>query len=90
MSDQIEETQKNTKAVVSLSLGILSILTAFFIGLFSLALALPGLIVGILSVKEINEQEETGKGMAVGGIICSSFTIGLQILLILFIALFMT
>ncbi|SDN72869.1 DUF4190 domain-containing protein [Alkalicoccus daliensis] len=76
---------RNTKSLVSFILGITALLTALLIGIYSLVIAVPGLIVGILALKEINENPQPGKGLAWGGIICSIATAAIQVLLLLFI-----
>lgn len=77
--------ERNSKALISLIVGAVSLLTALFIGMYSLVMAVPGLVIGILALKEINESSQPGKGMAWAGVVCSTATIVLQVFLLLFI-----
>ncbi|MCF8012328.1 MAG: DUF4190 domain-containing protein [Clostridiales bacterium] len=72
----------NSKAIAALILGILSIVTLFFVGL-GVILGVIGLILGIIGLKEIKLFKQEGRRMAVAGIICSSFGILLPIFLII-------
>lgn len=75
----VEKTNTNSKSVVSLTIGILSIL----IPLFGL---IPGIIGVFLSRKAIKEMEETnedGSGLATSGLICSSVGIVIQLFAII-------
>lgn len=65
----------NGLAIVSLVLGILSLVTCCFM-YFSLPASIAGLITGILNIKKQNP----GKGMAIAGIITSSISLLLAII----------
>lgn len=70
----------NGKAVASLILGILSIVTIIFVGL-GIILGIIGLILGIIGLREIKRFKQEGRKMAITGIICSSLGIILPIIL---------
>lgn len=77
--------ETNSKSIVSLVLGILSIfLPLHFIGLL---LGIIGIILSSKSMKEIDLTNEKGKGLAFSGKVCSIIGICVQILLILLIVL---
>jgi hypothetical protein len=75
----IEKTQTNSNSVVSLTLGILSILIPF-IGLLT---GIAGVVVSRKATKEIVKTNEGGKGLATSGLICSVVGIIIQILAVL-------
>lgn len=65
--------KNNGKAVASLVLGILAVLTIFTgIGaVVGLVLGIIGIIMGVNAKKEIDISGEEGKGMATAGLVCS-------------------
>ncbi|MCE7794454.1 DUF4190 domain-containing protein [Salipaludibacillus sp. CUR1] len=67
---------KNLKAVTSMVTGVLSIIL-FLLPLVGLVLAVSGVGLGILGLKEIKQTGEPGRGFAITGIICGG--IGLLI-----------
>lgn len=75
----------NGMAVASLVLGIISLLPSW-LPVFSFFTALPcsviGLILGLIAVRR-----PVGKGMAVGGIICSAITVVIHLGWIIFFVL---
>jgi hypothetical protein len=75
----VEKTQTNSNSVISLTLGILSILIPFI-----------GLIIGVIGVvfsrkakKEMVITDEGGRGVATSGLICSVVGIIIQTLTLL-------
>lgn len=82
-----EPKSNNSKSILSMMIGVFSVLFSLFIGLYTLLLAVPGLIIGMLALKEINELNELGKGRAIAGIVTNTFAIGLQIIMVIFIVL---
>lgn len=79
-----ENHKTNGLAIASLVLGIIGVLFCWCYG-FGLLPSIPGLILGIIALKQIRATGQPGHGMAIAGIILSS--IGL-ILSAIFIALF--
>ncbi|WP_240376279.1 DUF4190 domain-containing protein [Bacillus piscicola] len=83
----------NGKAITSLVLGILSVVCIFLIFFLSPLFGIVGLIFGIMAMKEVKRTGQSGRGMAIAGIVCSSTGIMLSLfLIILFVigfALFM-
>ncbi|WML56468.1 DUF4190 domain-containing protein [Neobacillus sp. PS2-9] len=73
----MENKISNGKAIASLILGILSIITVILPGVI---LGIIGLILGIIGLKEINGFTQQGRKMAVAGIICSGIGISFSIL----------
>lgn len=70
----------NGKAIPSLILGILSILSLIIIPFLGILLGITGLTLGIIGLKEIKHFNQEGKKIAVSGVICSSLGILLPIL----------
>ncbi len=64
-------------AVASLILGILGILTAFF--LLGGLLGLVAVILGVLALGKIKRGEADGRGMAIGGIVTGAIALVLTI-----------
>ena len=78
------KTETNSKSIVALIFGILSIL----IPLVGLILGIFGIVISRNATKEIAVTNENGKGLAVAGLTCSIVGIGLQVIMILFYILF--
>ncbi len=79
-------TKKNEKiafSIISLILGILSILCCCWIAPFNLILAIPGLILGIIPLK----KGYAGKGMAIAGTICSAVGLLLSVVYIILLVI---
>ena len=74
--------QVNTNAVVSLAMGILSVLVFPFIGWI---LGLVGLIYGNKSLRQIEDTKEKGENLAVAGRVCSIVGIVLGLLSIIIV-----
>ncbi len=70
--------QINTNSVVSLTMGILSLLLFPFIGWI---LGIVGLVYSNKSLKEIENTQEKGKNLAVAGKVCSIVGIIFSLLL---------
>ncbi|WP_078379972.1 DUF4190 domain-containing protein [Sutcliffiella halmapala] len=75
----VEIKQTNTKAIIGLTLGILSILIPFL----GLVLAVIGIVLYGMSKREIVQNNENGSGLAVAGLICSIVGIVIQLFMIL-------
>ena len=71
----VGKTQTNSNAVISLTLGILSIL----IPLIGLILGIVGVVFSRKALKEIKETSENGRGLATSGLICSVVGIVIQL-----------
>ncbi len=71
--------QTNSNSVISLTLGILSIVIPFI----GLILGGIGVIVSRKATKQIVLSHEGGRGLAISGLICSSVGIILQTLTVL-------
>ncbi|MFD1040368.1 DUF4190 domain-containing protein [Virgibacillus byunsanensis] len=74
----MEET--NGKAIASLILGILSIVSPYA----GLILGIIGLILASISIKEIASSNQQGRGLAVAGRVCSIVGICINGLIFLF------
>lgn len=72
----------NTNAVISLTMGILSVL---FFPLIGWILGLVGLVYGNRSLRQIDETNEKGKNLAVVGKVCSIVGITLSLISIIII-----
>lgn len=75
-----DKSNVNTKAIVSLVLGILSIIF-MIVSLLGIALAIIGIVFGTIASSEIKRYNQAGKKMATAGIICSIFGILLPFIL---------
>lgn len=73
-------------AVASLVLGILGILTAFF--LLGGLLGLVAVILGFVALGKIKKGEADGKGLAIGGIVTGAVALLLTILLLVTVGAF--
>jgi hypothetical protein len=81
----VEKTQtNNSKSVVSLTLGILSILIPHI----GLILGVIGIVVSRKATKEIVKTDEGGSGLATSGLICSVVGIIIQLFLVVSIIAF--
>ncbi|MDZ5711044.1 DUF4190 domain-containing protein [Jeotgalibacillus haloalkalitolerans] len=72
-------TQTNTQSIVSLTLGILSLMVPFL----GIILGIAGIITANISMKQIAISEENGKGFAISGLICSIVGLIIQLFTIL-------
>lgn len=77
------KTEINSKSIVSLILGILSIM----IPLAGLIIGIFGLVISRNATREIVKTNESGKNLAFAGLTCSIVGIGLQAIMILFFIL---
>lgn len=68
------KTKTNAKSLISFVLGIISVPLSIF-GLISIPFAIVGILFGVLGLKEMNKTDQSGRGIAISGLICSSFTI---------------
>lgn len=80
----VEKNQTNSSSIISLTLGILSILIPFI----GLILGIAGIVVSRKATKEIAKTNEDGRGLAISGLICSIVGIIIQILTVLGIIAF--
>ncbi|WP_313894543.1 DUF4190 domain-containing protein [Psychrobacillus sp.] len=81
----VEKTQtNNSNSVISLTLGILSILIPYI----GLILGVIGIVVLRKATKEIVKTDEGGRGLATSGLICSIVGIIIQLVLVVSIIAF--
>jgi hypothetical protein len=76
-----ESGKQSGLATASLVLGILALVFAMCYGI-GIIMAIPGLILGILSLKKIRATGQQGHGMAVAGIVMSSIGLVVGVLTI--------
>ena len=76
------ENQNETPAVsiASLVLGVVALLICCFAPVLSIILSIAGLITGIYGLKKSKKENYAGRGLAIGGIICSAIGIILGII----------
>jgi hypothetical protein len=74
-----EKNQTNNSSVISLTVGILSLLIPFI----GFILGIIGVVFSRKAVKQINTTNESGKGLATTGLICSIVGLILQLFMIL-------
>lgn len=72
----VEKTKTNSNSVISLTMGILSIL----IPIIGLVLGIIGVVASRKAIREIEKTSEDGRGLATSGLICSSVGIVIQLL----------
>ncbi|AIQ47473.1 hypothetical protein R70723_17470 [Paenibacillus sp. FSL R7-0273] len=75
--------QTNGKSIASLVLGILSIVTPYIGLLFGIV----AIILSALSLKEIRNRYEGGRGLAIAGLVCGIVGTIIYALLIIFLLL---
>ncbi|KMY50217.1 DUF4190 domain-containing protein [Peribacillus loiseleuriae] len=80
----VEKTQTNSHSIISLINGILSILIPFI----GLILGVIGVVFSRKAVKQIEKTNESGRGLAIAGLICAVVGITLQFLSVLGLILF--
>ncbi|WP_339148856.1 MULTISPECIES: DUF4190 domain-containing protein [unclassified Sutcliffiella] len=82
------ETGKlNSNAILSLILGILSILCCV-ISFLSMLFAVPGFVLALIGLNEIQKTDQIGRGYAKAGLICSILGMLLPLIIILVSLLF--
>ncbi|PKG22829.1 DUF4190 domain-containing protein [Niallia nealsonii] len=81
-----DKNQTNNNSVISLTVGILSLLIPFI----GLILGIIGIVFSKKALKQINITNESGKGLATVGLICSIVGIILQILIVLGLIAFLS
>ncbi|ALX49652.1 DUF4190 domain-containing protein [Lentibacillus amyloliquefaciens] len=79
-----DNAQTNGSSVISLTLGVLSIVIPF-IGLF---LGIIGIVMSQRATKEVSEGHELGRGLAISGLICSLVGLVIQALIIMGVIMF--
>lgn len=84
-----EVGNKNTKAIISLTLGILSILFSMFY-MFSILFGIVSLILGVIALKETKYSNQPGRGLAEAGVVCSIVGIIFSLAMIVIISLFLS
>lgn len=70
----VEKTETNSNSIISLTLGILSIIVPFI----GLVLGIIGVVLSRKATKEIAKRNESGRGLAISGLICSIVGIVIQ------------
>ncbi|MCM3766442.1 DUF4190 domain-containing protein [Neobacillus niacini] len=74
-----EKNQTNNSSVISLTVGILSL----FIPFIGLILGIIGIVFSRIAVKQMNNTNENGRGLATAGLICSIVGLIIQLLMVL-------
>lgn len=83
----------NTLAIISLVLGILSVLFLILsfcgFGYFSLIFGLPAAILGFMARKQIDGSRgtETGRGLAIAGLITGTISVVVWLIILIFTGL---
>lgn len=80
----VEKIEMNNKSIISLTLGILSIIVPFI----GLVLGIFGVVLSRMATKEIAKRNENGRGLAISGLICNVIGIIIQTFAVLSIILF--
>ena len=77
-----EPARTNGLAIASLVTGILAIVPGCCCGLFGIPLSIIALVMGIVSISQINASQGrlVGKGLAIAGVSCGGAAIALDIL----------
>jgi len=81
-----EPARTNGLAIASLICGILAIVPGCCCGLFGIPLSIIALVMGIISISQINASQGrfVGKGLAIAGVSCGGAAIALDILSMMF------
>ena len=79
-----QKPKTNTMALVGFILSLIGFLTSWFI--FPLVLAIVGLILSCIGMKQIKENNEGGKGLAIAGIVLGALAIITGVLFWVFVA----
>ncbi|MBT2285057.1 DUF4190 domain-containing protein [Paenibacillus polymyxa] len=74
----------NSKSIAALVLGILSIVIPYM----GLLIGIVAIIIASISLKEIKNRMEQGRGLAIAGLVCGIISVALYVLLIAFVLLF--
>jgi ABC-type nickel/cobalt efflux system permease component RcnA len=80
----MNRTKTNSPAIISLVLGILSIL----VPIIGVALGVIGVVFSRKAAKEISQTNEEGRGLATAGLICSVVGITIQFIGLLNVVIF--
>lgn len=89
LENEIIATQTtNGKAIASLVLGILSIVSALPIPIIAPVFSILGLVFGIIALRDIKLSFQPGRGLAIAGIICSVVGLFLVVVIILIFFVF--
>jgi uncharacterized membrane protein len=75
----VEKSETNSKSIISLTLGILSIIVPFI----GFVLGIIGVVLSRIATKEISKRNENGRGLAISGMICSIVGIVIQLFSVL-------
>lgn len=75
----VEKNETNSNSIISLTLGILSILIPFL----GLVLGVIGVVVSRKASKEIVKTNEGGRGLTISGLICNVVGIIIQLFAVL-------
>ncbi|UCZ52216.1 DUF4190 domain-containing protein [Bacillus shivajii] len=79
---QVGKIEKNnTKAVVSLVVGIIALLFIVFVWI-GMILGLLGMILGVIALLETKKTAQKGKYIAIAGVVCNLLAIILPIIII--------
>lgn len=68
-TEPVFPVKKNSLAITSLVLGIVAVPTINFIGVFGMLCAVGAVVCGFISLSQIKKSNESGKNLAVAGII---------------------
>ncbi|MDQ0722428.1 putative membrane protein [Paenibacillus sp. W4I10] len=74
----------NSKSIAALVLGILSIMIPYV----GLLIGIVAIIIASVSLKEIKNRMEQGRGLAIAGLVCGIISVALYLLLIALVLLF--
>jgi uncharacterized membrane protein len=80
----VDKTLSNSNSVISLTLGILSILIPFL----GVILGIIGIMFSRIALNEIRETNENSKGLATAGLICCVVGVITQLFWVLVLILF--
>lgn len=75
----VQETETNRESIISLTLGILSII----VPAIGLVLGIIGVVLSRTATKGIAKRNENGRGLAILGLVCSIVGIVIQVFSVL-------
>lgn len=81
---------QNSSALTSMILGIISLPMLLACSFFSIIIAVPAVVLGHMALKQIKYSQpmQTGRGMALTGVICGYLSSAISLVIVAFIATF--
>ena len=82
MTNETNNVGTNVKAIISFILGLTTIFWMIVFPIIGVFLGIAGLILGILALKDIKRTNQSGKWLAIVGIVCGVLGIVMMVVTI--------